>query len=126
MVYNSTIGIESVIFGKKALAAANTHYTRMDFVDSFDSKDSYIKNLNKIISEKNFGLHERKVNEARSYYFQLLNEVAYNFGDINHKLDFNEDTLIKTYFKKNYDIDKLDNLLESFINSKPLEKKFNI
>ena len=52
--------------------------------------------------------------------------MAYNFGDINHKLGFNEDTLIKTYFKKNYDIDKLDNLLESFINSKPLEKKFNI
>ncbi len=126
LVYNSTIGIESVIFGKRALAAANTHYTRVGFVDSFDSKDSYIKNLNKIISEKNFGLHDRKINEARSYYFQLLNEVAYNFGDINHKLGFNEDTLIKTYFKKNYDIDKLDNLLESFINSKPLEKKFNI
>jgi len=126
LVYNSTIGIESVIFGKKALAAANTHYTKIGFVDSFDSRESYIKNLTNIISEEKFQLDDKKVYEARSYYFQLLNEVAYNFGDINRELSFNEHTLTSNYADNNYDIDKLDKLLESFVNRKPLEKKFNL
>ena len=127
LVYNSTIGIESVIFGKKALAAANTHYSKHGFIDSYDSKESYIHNLNKIISEKKFELDENKILKARSYYFQLLNDVAYNFGNINHELNFNEHTLINNYSSNNeYDIDKLDNLLNSFLNKKPLEKKFNL
>ena len=32
LVYNSTIGIESIIFGTKAIAAANTHYTKIGFI----------------------------------------------------------------------------------------------
>ena len=99
------------------MAAANTHYSKHGFIDSYDSKESYIHNLNKIISEKKFELDENKILKARSYYFQLLNDVAYNFGNINHELNFNEHTLINNYSSNNeYDIDKLE----------PLEKKFNL
>lgn len=126
LVYNSTIGIESIIFGTKAIAAANTHYTKIGFIESFESVTMYLENLEKTLFNKNFDLDVEKMNQASSYYFQLLSEVAYNFGEINQNLRFNEHTLVKNYQTDSFNIDKLDNTLISFLNRGPLEKKFNL
>ena len=45
LVYNSTIGIESAILGRRVLAAALTHYSDIGFVDSFKNKFQYLKEL---------------------------------------------------------------------------------
>ena len=86
----------------------------------------YLENLEKTLFKKNFDLDVEKMNQASSYYFQLLSEVAYNFGEINQNLRFNEHTLVKKYQTDSFNIDKLDNTLISFLNRGPLEKKFNL
>ena len=126
LVYNSTIGIESIIFKTKALAAANTHYTKEEFIDSWDTKEEYLQSLKTMLSEKNFDIDNRQSDQARSYYFQLLNDVAYNFGKINKKLNFNEHTLVDNYKIDSFSVDRLDLALISFLKRNPLEKKFNL
>tara|TARA_B110000444_G_scaffold261547_1_gene315070 strand:- start:10287 stop:11849 length:1563 start_codon:yes stop_codon:yes gene_type:complete len=126
LVYNSTIGIESAILGKKVIAAAKTHYSDSGFVDFYSDVETYLYNLKKIISECDFQISPSSVSKARSYYYQLLNEVSYEFGDINLKLKFNEHTLVNDYKLNKFNIDRVDKLLKSFIKRKPLEKKFNL
>jgi hypothetical protein len=126
LVYNSTIGIESAILGKKVIAAAKTHYSDSGFVDFHSDVETYLYNLKKIISECDFQISPSSVSKARSYYYQLLNEVSYEFGDINLKLKFNEHTLVNDYKLNKFNIDRVDKMLKSFIKRKPLEKKFNL
>ena len=79
-----------------------------------------------MLSEKNFDIDNRQSDQARSYYFQLLNDVAYNFGKINKKLNFNEHTLVDNYKIDSFNVDRLDRALISFLKRNPLEKKFNL
>ena len=85
----------------------------------------YLENLEKTLFNKNFDLDVEKMNQASSYYFQLLSEVAYNFGEINQNLRFNEHTLVKKYQMIHLILTNLITL-NQFLNRGPLEKKFNL
>ena len=126
LVYNSTVGIESAILGKKVIVAAKTHYSDSGFVDFYSDVESYLFNLKETILQSDFYISPDSISKAKSYYYQLLNEVSYEFGEVNLKLRFNEHTLVSDYKQSKFNIDRLDKLLKSFIKRKPLEKKFNL
>ena len=126
LVYNSTIGIESTMFGKKVLAAANTHYSKVGIVDSYKNRDDYIDSLKSIIEKEIFNISDAKSELAKSYYFQLLNDVAYNFGNINFPLSFQEHTLIENYKVGSHGVANMSKFIENFIERNPIEKKFNL
>ncbi len=126
LVYNSTIGIESAILGKRVLAAALTHYSDIGFVDSFKDKFQYLKELKQTLVEGKFETELNNIQQAKSYYYQLLNDVAYNFGAINLELPFNEHTILRDFESQIDKVDNLSNAIKSFVYKKPLEKKFNL
>ena len=126
LVYNSTIGIESAILGKRVLAAALTHYSDIGFVDSFKNKFQYLKELEQTLVGSKFETEIINTQQAKSYYYQLLNDVAYNFGAINIELPFNEHTILRDFELQSEKVDDLSNAINSFLYKKPLEKKFNL
>ncbi len=126
LVYNSTIGIESAILGRRVLAAALTHYSDIGFVDSFKNKFQYLKELEQTLVGSKFETEVINTQQAKSYYYQLLNDVAYNFGAINLELPFNEHTILRDFELQSEKVDDLSNAIKSFLYKKPLEKKFNL
>ena len=68
LVYNSTIGIESIIFSTKAIAAANTHYTKIGLL-SFESVTMYLENLEKTLFNKNADLDVEKITKLAHIIF---------------------------------------------------------
>ena len=125
LVYNSTVGIDAASLGKKTLVAAKTHYTNLEFVNSYDSKNLYLKDLNDILSLNNISVSEKNQKMAKSYYYQLLNNVSYDYGEIVQSLKFNEETLIKDYLTKDVIVDDVKELLQSFVKKSRLEKIYN-
>lgn len=126
LVYNSTVGLESVILGVKAIPAAKTHYTNKSFVSSFSNKQEYEDHLRFLLESRNFEIDKSQVNEAKNYYYQLYSDVSYNLGKVSTKISPNEFTLnSKINSKSAIKESLLNNLPKSFNNKKSLERFFN-
>ncbi len=123
LVYNSTIGMESAMLGKKTYVAANTHYSDQPFVNYYDTKKAYLKNLIKDIKNDDFKLEDNLINLSKNYYFQLFNFVSYSLDDLiikttdkyievdSEKID-EKDYLINSQF---------NNLLDRFLNKENIQ-----
>ena len=120
LVYNSTIGIESCIKGKKTFAAANSHYLDNGFITSFSNKLDFIQMVKFTLSNKDFKYDSSKSDLALSYYYQLLESVSYKLDE------FVEDQIqLKLYDefsigKKELYSEEFDVLLDKFLNKKNL------
>ena len=126
LVYNSTIGIEAAILGKKVIMSANSHYSSYGFVDCPKDKESYFNYLKETLNSQDFEVNEEKIELAKKYYYQLSNEVAYpldkfieghngRFLEINDKNLLNRDVLEETKFLK---------LVRSFLNQEELKYSY--
>ncbi|MBI9044552.1 MAG: hypothetical protein JEZ06_08705 [Anaerolineaceae bacterium] len=71
LVYNSTIGLEASILGKKVICAAKSRYSQFDTVDLPLSIDEYLKlvktNLTKLLPID----HKKVENANKVFYFQF-------------------------------------------------------
>ncbi len=126
LVYNSTVGLESVMLGVKSLAAAKTHYTDKGFVSYFDNKNDYEKYLRTMLELGDFKVKEESINQAQSYYFQLFNNIAFDLSNLGLKISENEFTFnsnldLSSYFYEQ----EMKNLPKNFKQRKPLSRIFN-
>ena len=97
------------------MAAALTHYSDIGFVDSFKNKFQYLKELEQTLVGSKFETEVINTQQAKSYYYQLLNDVAYNFGAINLELPFNEHTILRDFELQSEKVDDLSNAINSFL-----------
>ena len=127
LVYNSTVGMESAILGVKSMMAATTHYSYEGFVNHYDSKSEYLKNLELILKNKDFKLSDEKIKDATKYYYQLFNNVSYDLNKITNLTSKYEHT-ISSYenFLQFISENELRNVPKNIINNKNLEKMYNL
>lgn len=126
LVYNSTIGIEAAILGKKVIMSANSHYSNYGFVDCPKDKEGYFNYLKETLNSQDFEVNEEKIELAKKYYYQLSNEVAYpldkfieghngRYLEINDNNLLNRGVLEETKFLK---------LVKSFLNQEELKYSY--
>jgi hypothetical protein len=125
LVYNSTIGIEAAMLGKKTFVAANTHYSKQPFVKNYYQKDLYLEKLHSELKKETHSISKDLSNMAKAYYYQLFNNVSYPLDEFIIKSN-------NRYLE--VDIEKLDNkefllksqfnvLLKSFLNKENIQFK---
>lgn len=123
LVYNSTIGIESTMLGKKSYAAASTHYSNQPFINSFKTKKEYINSLKHDIKHQNFELDNELIKLSKNYYYQLFNNVSYSLDQLIVKNDKKGiEANKKLINNKRYLLNSKFNLLvDNFINQKNIQ-----
>tara|TARA_B100001109_G_scaffold255543_1_gene259149 strand:+ start:11938 stop:13533 length:1596 start_codon:yes stop_codon:yes gene_type:complete len=123
LVYNSTIGIESTMMGKKSYVAASTHYSDQPFVMNFNSKQAYIEQLKTDLKTENFKISETMIQLSKSYYYQLFNHVSYPLDNLiikadGKQLEVKNDLIDDRKYLLN---SQFNNLLENLINNRNIQ-----
>ena len=122
LVYNSTIGIEATILGKKVIVSAKSHYSNLGFVMS-PSREEYFKKLNESLGSSNFKIDDSLIDLPKNYYYQLCNDVADSLDSFlssknNKTIKINENSLTDEALLKETRFIKL---VENFLNKKELK-----
>jgi hypothetical protein len=123
LVYNSTIGMESAMLGKKTFVAADTHYSKQPFVENFNQKDLYLENLALELKKDRHLISTSLSEKAKEYYFQLFNNVSYSLDDFiiksnNRYLEVDETKIDNEEFLLS---SPFDQLLKNFLNKKNIQ-----
>ncbi len=123
LVYNSTIGIEATLLGKKVIVSAKSHYSNLGFVISPQGREEYLKTLNESLGSSNFEIDDSLIDLSKKYYYQLCNDVAYPLDSFmssqnNKTIKINENNLTNETLLKETRFIKL---VENFLNKKELK-----
>ena len=79
IVYTSTVGMESTIFGTPVITLANAHYRGKGFTYDPATKSEYEKLLVNILSEKT-KMSQEYSSQATKYYYYFYYELFYDYG----------------------------------------------
>ena len=119
LVYNSTVGIEATILGKKTMMAANTHYSNKGFVEFPKNIEEYKKRLVELLNESNT-IENKTVDEAKSYLYQLFNDISFQLGDlvcVNNK-DSEARLSNIELFQETLDTERWSDLVKGIVSNK--------
>lgn len=88
IVYNSTVGLEGMLMGKKVLCGGKPKYYQLSFLDSHKTPESYMKRLRELLVDSSGGLRPQDVEEARSFFYQLFFLTADSAQDYLDAFEF--------------------------------------
>ena len=102
MIYNSSIGLESVLMGKPVLAAGKARFSGYPIIYFPKNTREYEKKLNEFLKADSIELPEEFVKNARIFLYYQLFKTSIPFGEFvkPHKLQ-------GYVFLKNFSVNKL-------------------
>jgi hypothetical protein len=83
VVYNSTIGVEAAIMGKKILLGGNPKYGTLSFLTVHPDSESFSAEMKVELERKdNVVLNKTDVMEAKAYLFHLVFKQSHSFAEV--------------------------------------------
>ena len=90
IVYNSTIGLESIIMGTKVVLGGNPKYGKLSFLKVHSDPKSFKQEImTKLHRESKVTYEPKNIEEAKAYLYQLVFEQSVRFDKVLSKNKFN-------------------------------------
>ena len=80
IVYNSTIGLEALMTGKRLLMGGKSKYSCISYLAPIKTQDAYLNRLRGYIDAEAVEVSKEEINEARALFYKLFFETSTDFS----------------------------------------------